>query len=499
MCNRVRASSGLVAALLAIVGVTAFACLGGSAAAAEVHVYAHRFGAGELAMTGESGMDVDQETGEVYVADTEHSRIAKFTAAGVADGSLAMVAEPTAIAVDNSTGPSKGDVYVVGEGGKAIFKLSSAGLPVTSWGVNGRLAEPEEIIGIAVDPEGNLWVVSHHLVLNTVEEQFFKVGAPLEDTVTARVFNQPGVRIGGRGWVGAWRVLLRAVIGVGCRLDRRYVHVEREHSELREGGELPPWGRYQRTPQKLSATGEILLQRFITGSNDANLGIALDRSTGTVYLGEVEQFEGKVNFNKETPANVYGFSLDRTRLEHFGGDYEGPVYRPKSSIDGLYEISSIAVGESSHAVYVADPHEDDIVVYELEVEPPTATLEAPSVAQHSAKLIANIDPNAPAGSSHAHDVSWYIQCTPSCPGHNENTPGYIEADGHEHTAETTLEGLEAGTEYSVTLVAENRGGKVERTLAGHHRSRRTDRERRGCQRSGQWRSDPERRHQPQRC
>ncbi len=468
MCDRVRVGSGLVAALLAIVGVAAFACLGGSASAAEVHVYSHTFGKkGELAMTGESGMDVDQETGEVYVADTEHSRIAKFTAAGVAEGSLATVAEPTAIAVDNSGGPSKGDVYVVGEGGKAVFKLSSAGLPVTSWGVNGRLAELEEIVGIAVDPEGNLWVVSHHLILNTVESQFFKIGAPQEDTVTARVFDQAGALISGRGWAktyGSRNYALPSELAVDSTGN---MYMLSETPTYGNAGSLPvPWGRYERTPQKLSATGEMLLQRFVAGEAGANLGIALDHSTNRVYLGEVGQHEGKVDFSKENPAKVYGFSLEGTPLEHFGGDYEGPAYRAESSIDGLYELSSIAVGESSHTVYVADPHENDIVVFDLEeVEPPTITLEPSSVAQHSAKLIANFDPNAPAGSSHAHDVSWYIQCTPSCPGHDQYTPGYIEADGHEHTVETTLEGLEAGTEYSVLLVAGNRGGKVERTVS----------------------------------
>jgi hypothetical protein len=468
MSVRVRVAN---AALLATVGVVAFACLGGVASATQVHVYTHTLGAGALALTPESGMDINQETGEIYVSDTSHSRIAKFTAAGAADGSLATVAEPTAIAVDNSAGPSKGDVYVVGEGGKTIFKLSPAGLPVTSWGTNGQQAESEENIGITVDSEGNLWVLSHHLVLTTVETQFQKVGAPKEDTVTARVFDQAGTRIGGRGWTtvyGGPYYALPSELAVDAAGDLYMLsEIQITLNVPVRGERRPAIDRYTRDAQKLGAAGELLLDHFNAEGSKLNLGISLDRSAGRAYFGAVTQVEGNVDPRGEEPANLLAMSLEGSRLEHFGGDYEGPIYRAHSSIDNLYDIASIAVSENSHAVYVADPHEKNIAVYELEeVAPPTVTIEPPgAVAQHSAKLTASIDPNAPAGSTHAHDVSWYVECTPGCPGHSQFTAEYIEADGHAHPVETTLEGLEAGTEYSVTLVARSRGGNVERAVS----------------------------------
>jgi DNA-binding beta-propeller fold protein YncE len=128
-----------------------------SALASQAHGFAKSFGEGELALGSQSNLAINQESGEVYVADTGNSRVAKFTAAGVADGSLATITEPTFIAVDNSSGSSKGDVYVVDSSDNSIVKLDALGLPVSGWGTAGRLGGLGTIAGIAVDSSGDLW------------------------------------------------------------------------------------------------------------------------------------------------------------------------------------------------------------------------------------------------------------------------------------------------------------------------------------------------------
>src|SRR5262249_45061377 len=110
------------------------------------------------------GLAIDQSNGDVYVSEFENHRLLKFDSAGnflaawgfgVSDGaahsevctapapcqvgisgsSPGQFANPTGVAVDNSNGPNKGDVYVVdgpspysGSGAPGtILKFSSSG------------------------------------------------------------------------------------------------------------------------------------------------------------------------------------------------------------------------------------------------------------------------------------------------------------------------------------------------------------------------------------
>jgi hypothetical protein len=444
-----------VAVVLLIAGVAALACFGGLASAADVHVYSHSFGAGELKMTWESGIDINQETGKVYVADTEHSRIAKFTAAGAPDGSLATTAEPTSIAVDNSSGPSKGDIYVLGQEDRTITKLDPSGSPVAAWGTGGKLGGLDEIIGIAVSSTGNLWVLSQDLKLNEIDEPFLALGAPREDTITSREFDQAGSPVAAQGWVKKYSQQFYAAQSDTAVDSAENMYVASiMYANGGNRGERRWWERYTRQPEKLDSTGKVLLDRFGSGPN---LGIGTDLADGRVYLGEVPAFEG--NLSALNPPTIYGYSLTGKQLERFGGDYEGTVYQRESSTAGLQDIASIAVNEATHSVYVADPQGDEVAVFETEeVEPPTVAIDAPdAITQTSAHVVGHIDPNAPGGSPSSHGVAWSFKCVPACPGHE----GYFEADGQEHTVEATIGGLKAGWEYSVSLIARNRGGEVE--------------------------------------
>ncbi len=138
---------------------------------------------------GSSGVAVNNGTHDVYVADTGNHRVDEFSPSGafvrawgwgVADGTTealqvctsgchaglpgtgaGQLNEPTSIAVDNSGGPSQGDVYVSDRASVSKFSASGAyistnrGIAVT-FPVAGPFAG--SLAGIAVDASGNLWV-----------------------------------------------------------------------------------------------------------------------------------------------------------------------------------------------------------------------------------------------------------------------------------------------------------------------------------------------------
>jgi hypothetical protein len=189
----------LILSLLgAMLGVLVFAS--SSALAVEGHVFSSSFGkagsgAGEMMLRevipgqAGSGVAVDDATHDVYVADTGNARVDEFEADGafvrawgwgVADGlakaeTCTLVCEkglegsgagqltaPTFVAIDNSGGPSEGDVYVGDSGTNVVSKFSAAGVFLSSN--DGSTATTPivgpftRLAGIAVDGDGDLWV-----------------------------------------------------------------------------------------------------------------------------------------------------------------------------------------------------------------------------------------------------------------------------------------------------------------------------------------------------
>jgi hypothetical protein len=120
------------------------------------------------------GVAVDESSGDVYVYDGGAGAIYKFSESGVPEDFSSTktnaIVVPEAgkgegeIAVDNSTGPAKGDIYVAhasnnvlvfNEAGEQVGELGeAAGHP---WG---------EACGVAVDPSGNVYVGLHPSSVN---------------------------------------------------------------------------------------------------------------------------------------------------------------------------------------------------------------------------------------------------------------------------------------------------------------------------------------------
>ncbi len=168
------------------------------------HVFTTTFGsatsnpANPYPLSNPSDVAVDLANHDIYVADTGAHRIEKFDASGhlllifgeevnktqvIAKGPAAQrnicdpsvdecqegtasftpggFDEPTFVAVDNSIGPSAGDVYVGDTGGNGLVsKFEPSGQLIADWGEGGQLIRTNGINGIAVNPAGDFIVMS---------------------------------------------------------------------------------------------------------------------------------------------------------------------------------------------------------------------------------------------------------------------------------------------------------------------------------------------------
>jgi NHL repeat-containing protein len=135
------------------------------------HAFTGMFGAtgsGSGQLMTPAGVAVNDATHDVYVADEGNGRVQEFSAEGAGvlaefNGSGAPTGAlllPQGIAVDNSEDPldpSAGDVYVVDSGHDVVDKFSATGTYIGQLTEAGGVAFGE-LDGVAVDPAGRVWV-----------------------------------------------------------------------------------------------------------------------------------------------------------------------------------------------------------------------------------------------------------------------------------------------------------------------------------------------------
>jgi hypothetical protein len=144
---------------------------GASASAFSTHLLSGSFsGSGAGALSGPAGVAVNDETGDVYVIDEGHNRVEEFDASGgtplgafdgVAAGHPLSFSGIGAIAVDNSPSPldpSRGDVYVADTGHDVIDKFSASGTYLGQIVETTGGAAFSGLFGVAVDANGAVWV-----------------------------------------------------------------------------------------------------------------------------------------------------------------------------------------------------------------------------------------------------------------------------------------------------------------------------------------------------
>jgi hypothetical protein len=413
------------------------------ALAVPAHVLSSSFGsagsgAGQLQLAASSEVAVSQGTGDLYVADTGNRRVDQFTASGAfvrafglnvggsgvdvcttscATGASSSVPgafeEPVLVAVDNSKGPSEGDVYVGDLGDSLISKFTAAGVLEKTWGStkDGQLGGftahgGGQLAGIAVATDGSLFAVE------TNELTFW--------------FNQDGTE-------HSARFFTLDVSPPGLAID-----TEGNLYEFRKG-----------TLQKFSDSGVQL--GFELAGDERGVGLAVDTSNNDIYItqhakagegGDVQRFVPGCEKSECAPLEEFGFEP---------GELKAP--------------QGLAVNQTTHTVYVADSAANEIDVF-VEHEVPPPTVGAPIVSEVSyttAKVSGSVDPNGHSTtcrfeyvtdaqfkeSAFADAQSTSPQSAPCAanPGAG-SSPVSVEAE---------LTGLHASTTYHVRLTGENRG------------------------------------------
>jgi hypothetical protein len=398
-------------------------------AVADTHVFSTSFnGSGQTFVANPSPVAVDNSSGlsahDVYVGDYRERRVAKFDSAGrlilvfgkdvdqttggdvctVASGDVCKTAvlagqpgsfyRPEDIAVDSSSGPSAGDVYVGEE--RRVAKFDPSGHPIASWGDGGQL--PFSIArGIAVDPAGDL------LVMEANGSKLFRYDSNGNEKSAIALNDEAG-----------GRTLSTDAAG---------------NVYLVRGGAV----------QKLSPAGADL--GTLAGMTDA-VAVTVDRSRGDLYVrragGEITRFSS---------CAWPGCSA----VETFGDGY-------------LAEWGSVAVDESSGVAYAEKGSyvRGEVVAFARQGDvPEVKTGDSSSIVKSTAVVEGRVDPAALAPIVDCHfqlvtepgflESGYATARTFPC---DQATPFSGPRDVSAH-----LTGLLGGVDYRYRIVA-GRGGPV---------------------------------------
>ena len=368
----------VLAVILLIAGVSLFSA---RASANVSHVFTKSFGtltstpADPYPLSGPTDVEVDQRSGDVYVTDPGNHRIEKFSAsgeflimfgkdvnatsggnicpespsdvcqAGASSSSPGAFEDPHYLAVDNTSGPSKGDVYVGDTGNNIVQKFDSSGHLITSWGVEGQkngadatdLPVYGPLFGIAVGgPEDNLYVGGTHYSYNVWKYS-------QDGTYEGPYRNTSGIP-----WLKA-----------------------DEAGDLFFAGTEGFFGP-QVVSEQTPITGSVEYNGYQVGTATPVAGFALDPSTGELY-----QNTG-------------------TLLEHYSPDCNPPVTGPCNPIDSfgsgkLSGAEGVAVDGSTHAVYVANSTGNSVADFG-DARPIVTTEHPTGVSENSVTLTGSVDP-----------------------------------------------------------------------------------------------------------
>jgi phosphodiesterase/alkaline phosphatase D-like protein len=330
------------------------------------------------------GKDVDQTTGgNVCTALSGHTCQAGRSGSGPGEFEV-----PNFVAVDGSSGVSAGDVYIGDTGGEAVSKFDSSGNLISSWGTGGQLSGISPLNGIAADPSGNLFILSEP---------------------TASWYEQDGT-------FHSTFAYPRGTYPAGLAVDAE------DHLYKADG-----------EPQvtKFTNTGENLGEPDTR--NDA-AGLTVDTSSNDLFV--VQRGEGGF-------VNRYALNCGQAcaPVESFGtGNLSGPM--------------GIAIDGSSGTVYVANSTAGSVAAFAQGIIVDLSTGESSNVGLSSATLSGHLDPAGGGAVTSCHfeygtTTAYDLGSVPCSPGPPYSSP--IDVN-------TELSGLTSDTTYHYRLVASNSFG-----------------------------------------
>jgi DNA-binding beta-propeller fold protein YncE len=368
------------------------------------------FGSGILSEP--SGMSVDPSDGDVFIAD--HGNVQSFIpinrstpSAGYTTGTplAGSFKNAVGVAVDGSSGPSSGEVYVADAPAKTVYKFigpgkANAGQPGTPASI-GAGASPLALAraaAVAVDPaDGDIYVADS---VNSVVDVYEPSGAFVDQFAT-------GAEPQGLAFNGS---------GGGLYVD---------------------------------AEGASRIEEFDGSGNPVAQAAGPNAGTNIVDNSE---FPTAVAVDPVTE-EVYVFQFDDQTVAEFASS--GAPLTPAGFSTGFYDFFGLAVDGSTGAVYVPNLFGGAVEVFQLVTAPTVMTGTASNVSETSATLEGTVNPEGLALSSceFEYGTSTSYGRTASCVPSATSIGAGTEAV----PVKAEVSGLEPHTTYHFRLAASNVG------------------------------------------
>jgi NHL repeat len=333
---------------------------------------------------------VDDSTGDLYVADAGNHRVVEFDSAGAfvrafgadvggpgvdvctsgcqagtggaAPGELGEPGElttPKYVEVDNSSGPSAGDVYVGDTSDNTVQKFTASGALLTGWESGGvyQFAKKEGSLGgITVDDQGTLYTVARSQPYNWTS------------------FSQDGTSINKYPTNGTWpsngsRLSLGTPGGGGIEVAPDGTWYETQPGGHEGSNTQGVW--YSSTTADIYTFFPLYRPLNVLAQNS---GIALDRGRRDIFVDQgshIDLFSG---------------------LEECGAS----GCRPNDTMGtgALESGAGLALSRTDHLLYAADQGRDEVAVFSPYPEPEVVTGGATNVTTTSGTMTGHLDPGA---------------------------------------------------------------------------------------------------------
>ncbi|HSC21794.1 MAG TPA: hypothetical protein VLC07_08695 [Solirubrobacterales bacterium] len=258
---------------------------------------------------------VDESTGDVYVIDNANDAVDRFSKSGAYLGQLEGAATPEEtfgfdgqyddIAVDNSGGPTQGNVYVVGgmNGGPGMLTaFDAAGKVLWQKPSEGQF---DHMCGVGVEPTGNLWTADFN---KGAQKRNVEDGAP-EGLVYQEEVTPCDLAFDGNGvaylfnFFGAIYQASPTITGSNSAVDAATKDVAADvvtnESYADEGASINIYGPSTNLETSFGAGSECGKEGgTCTGSYN---GLAVDGHHGTIFTSN-EVIEGMEIWASNTPA-----------------------------------------------------------------------------------------------------------------------------------------------------------------------------------------------------
>jgi WD40-like Beta Propeller Repeat len=362
------------------------------------------------------GVAINQETGNVYVADQGTGKIEQYSAAGVWQSEFALGAPSEVflegVAVDNSGGSSQGDVYVA-NGSGVVYKLDPSITGALSFDpLTPKMGEGTGTTGVAVGPNGNVYVLGADLTANT--------SAYVEE------FSPTGVLLNPRK--------------IGPGNTEGYLAVDSSGNIY-----VTTFGG----TDEYNSAGECLNHcnpigpEFAAGFGTANTGVTVD-SEGDVFIAHDEGYYG-------SPSSL---------VEEYGPQANHPkIVNEALEVPEVFEkpVYGLAVANSApHLLYVANGPAGTVDIFKPEEPKPPAVTTGPVSAATSdnATVTGTVKPN---DEETEYAIEYGETEAYGTKGTTLELPGVAEPVA----VSEVMTGLVAGRTYHYRFVASNaKGGRV---------------------------------------